>query len=494
VALKELVQQVKDELRFASTVLKQEIEIKRAISLEYQALADERAWSWLYKTTTMWAVPDLTIANGGLTRVNDRSFTVSQATIRAAVGTADALFGVDEFDFHRMMLTGAEFDLADTSLRSSGNGVWGRAPFEVENVKNSVGTTEQFWLDPRCRITSITGNEGSFIFRWPRYRLPSDCARLERIHHFDDRAPLTALTEERGAELRPGTASRPTHFWMDTAGLQPRRVPMDFPELGLDETDNAAQNDDNFGRRNRAPNDELWSVSSTAGSAVTTFFKNGTYEIGIAWWYANRWSPMSVRSLTIDWADGYGNILPTVLPPMLTAGVASANYGRRLGVFASRNGGPFYLITQGGAADFVGGSSITQNPLALDNPGTWRRYDEMYPPEGYQYVRLWPRPTALTRFEAKYLGRPRNLLGDTDVPELPTNHDVIVFRAALRLMNRNDQPEAFRRTSKLAEDAYTRMCRRYGVEPHLRSTRGMIDQAAGLSSWPSPNINYNGDT
>jgi hypothetical protein len=493
VALAELVTAVMDELRYASTVLAQEKEIKRAISLAYQELAEERAWSWLNKTTTLWMIPDLTVANGDLTRLNDRSFAVTQGVIRAAIGTEDALLGIDEFDFHRMSLTGAEFDLADLTKRSLGSGVWGRAPFEVEYVRGTgVGTQEQFWLDPRCRIAAITGNEGSFSFRFPRYRLPADCSRVERIHHWADRVPLTALDEESGAMLRPTTGSRPTHFWMDTVGLQPRRVPNDYPILALDEQDNAAMNDDAFGRRNRAPADHLWSVSSPNGIVDTTKFPNGQYEIGIAWWYGNRWSPMSVKSLEVDHSEGYGNIETAMLPTMMTGGVASEQYGRRLATFASYEGGPFYLIAQNGTAAFTGGA-ITQNPLVLHNPGTWRRHDEMYPPEGYQYVRVWPRPEVLTRFEVKYIARPRNLLGDGDVPELPTNHDVIVYRAALRLMNRNDQGDAFVRTLRLERQAYARMCRRYGVEPHLRSTRGMIDDPAGLSSWPTPNLNYNGD-
>jgi hypothetical protein len=489
--LKEMVQGVRDELRLASTTLPAEREIRKLLSLEYQALAGEQAWSWLTKTTTIWMIPDLTIANGGLTRVNDRSFTVSQATIRAAVGTQDSLLGVDEFDFHRMLLTGAEFDLADTTLRSSGSGVWGRAPFEVEYVKNSVGTVEQFWLDPRCRITALTGNEGSFIFRWPRYIMPADCARILRVQNFDDRSRLLALNEEQGGALVPTTGARPTHFWMDAAGLQPRRVPRDYPALGLDETDPAA-NDDAFGRRVRAPHDQLWTVANTAGTATATEFPNGTYEIGIAWWYGNRWSPLSVKPLVIDQALGYGNIVPTVLPSMMSAGAASSQYGRRLGVFASYNGGPFYLITQGGAADYTGVSAITQNPLALHNPGAWKRHDEMYVQGGYQYVRIWPRPTSLLRYEVTYHGRPRELIAPGDEPELPQHHDVIVLRAALRMLSRNDQPDAFRRVSALADVAYKRLCKRYAVEPHLRPQKGRVDGRGMVI--PTRTIDWSGDS
>ncbi|RMG57359.1 MAG: hypothetical protein D6722_25130 [Bacteroidetes bacterium] len=77
-------------------------------------------------------------------------------------------------------------------------------------------------------------------------------------------------------------------------------------------------------------------------------------------------------------------------------------------------------------------------------PGTWPVGQSRLHEGGgnWKAVRLYPRQDEDLQLSVRYLHRPRLLIEDTDIPELPpTNHRLLLFRAVEECLNRHESPE-----------------------------------------------------
>jgi hypothetical protein len=478
----ELTQRIEDYTRHAPNVNAHTRSVRRSLSESYRDICETFTWPFLVRKAPLWMLPDLELANAAVTRLTARSFSITNAALVSAglYATEDAVVS-GEF---KRLLPGALFDLTDTTLRADGNGNWPYAPFEVEFAADD-GTSTVIFLDPRCDITTLTGDEGTYTIKFPRYQLPVDAANVIRLRN-DDGHEVIPLRPDEVARLDDRTGQRPSHWYRDE-GLDLRFPPWALSSGGLTPATPQGRTSAIYGLRN----DAAWKDTPfTATSAGAGSMATGQYEVFVAWWYAGRLSPPSPK-VTVSVTGS--SISLTSLPAL-----ADATYGRRLTVWVGQKGenGPYYLASILAASNTTTASITAFPPQGATVPFREVRWDEVYRGGTYHYIRPWPRPVDAERFELEYVARYRPLVADTDAPEFDEAfHDVLVYDTVFRLASQPGGDEKPARSVRFIRDERMRsLRRRYGVTDAHRLVRAPIDGAPipGLALPEGLSINWQG--
>lgn len=477
--VKELTERIEYELRWAPSIQSHRSMVAGVLTDTYRELAEAYTWPWMVAKAPLWVFPDLTIANANLTRLSARSFELATDALMDAGAYAAEDAGVS--GEWKRALAGALFDLADPTLRDQGNGNWQLAPFEVENVEDSAtgGKDTVLFLDPRCNITAITGNEGSYKLKVVRYQLPADCANVLRIRNSDN-TPLNPLRTQDALRITEQTGSPPRSWYNDT-GLELRLPEWRFPIGKLTPASPVARSLTAYGLRN----DAVFASPPVSLVAANGNLPLDTYEVFCAWWWAGRLSPASAKVELRCTTGGITVATAPVLP--------DNSYGRRLTVWYGRRGGPYYLHEMATTATQAVWTDITDLPATeLFQTVRW---DEARMGSGYRYIRIHPRPAAVERMEVDYIRRFRPLVDPTDEPEFDgAFHDVLVWSAVMKIAAQQNAEGRLRSAEVLYRERYTALRRRYGIDDRHRLVRASFETGGttGLPVQDFPEIDWQG--
>lgn len=450
--LSQIQQRAENELMYAPNVAQWRRDVRQVVSDEYETLASEFPWPWLVRREPLWVFPTLTIANVDVvfTPTYERRGVILASTLAAAGlhGTEDA--GLYASEFFQQQLAGAEFHLQDPTQRDNGNANWEDGPFVIEWI--APGSTVDFLLEPRfAATTSDQLGVGPFEIRFPRYRLPARCAQLLRVRRADQQPDLVPLdSQDESRLLLDRTQSgQPTHYLLD-AGHELRYPPARYPDPGSD--DNPHRNEEAYG----FPEPIRRTFTAAAGTGGT--LAAGTYRVFVAWFYAGRWgSPSTTYEVTLSGSNN--RIALTGLPVM--PNVLLDDYGRKLGIWVSKNDGAFYLDTM--LANAITVRNIDTHPIERDQSWLLRRWEEEYTTRR-QHIRLWPRPATAERLEIEYRLRVKRLADDVDVPEFDEAfHLILVHRTVMVIASRANDQALYSRAKSDYQRVLGAMLRRYGL-------------------------------
>ena len=494
--LTEIEQRVKDELQYAPEVTAFARDIRRVLTAEYTSLCEMHEWPFLLRQKPMWMLPDLTIANADVTgttgSTNAYGLRITKAVLRGEglwADTSDA-----DFENWLRLLIGSEVALASPALRTAGADNWWEAPFLIDNLSSGESTstpaTPVFYLDPHAKLASGWSSVyGDLTIKTRRYRLPPDCAALQRVVDVEAASPLVSVSSDEAAYLPDdSTGSRPTHFAPD-GGFVPRMPVMTIREVATKANNsNAAtsapelRNEQAFARYNEPP---YFQPTVTAGASGTgDTLAAGTYRIAVAWSYGNRHSQLTVPV--------EGTVDGSTTTKLTLSALPSTNGARDLSVWIAKSTGPFYL------SGFVAPGTTTFTIALFPTDGTalgasnWRlrRWDEEYPGGSYQYIRVWPRPTAVRQMRLDYLARPRHLLADTDEPEFHHgHHELLVWKAVEHFATRHNSTALKDRARAKVREELGKLMARYGMDNRSRIVKGV--SAAG-PTYTTPTLNWQG--
>lgn len=484
---------VEIELQYAPELLAWRNDIRAVVNRVYQNLSRERKWPWLYRTEGFWALPDLTFPAGVFTlSSNPRTLLLDRLQLQLVLGLTNATKG-SLTEYIQLQLEGAELDIA-SGIRTVGDGNWERAPFVIERTNllgpdSPVAGVFQIALDPRCSILSINGTEGPMKISFPRMRLPRDCDSLETIRD-DQGQPLVPLSPELARlYLRDRTiaAQNPSYILEDGGheATMPRAlIPVNTSGgVRFDASDFLAQR-------------ENWPVRQafTLGAGAAGTIASGTaVRVFLSWNYAGRWGPPSpVGSLTVG---GAGSVRVTGIP-LLPQTSGLFEYGRRIGVFMAEGEGAFFFRGFQQSATLNTFDVLTSNDdvTAMDEGLRFARWDELYPGGPYQYVRLTPHPVGMKRYTVEYLGRPRQLVEDTDSPEFAEPfHNLVVWLACIEMCTRFGGGKVLPLFAANADRIQRQLETRY--MPQVKNQghqKGMIGQST--LARPTQTVDWHGDS
>lgn len=498
-----IVARVENELQYAPQVATYKSDIREVTKARYMLLCKEKDWPWLHRRTPLYVFPDLTIENSavsmpGAPNYGSRTFLMNDTVFSTYYSTVG-----DWITRIRPHLAGAEFGVVNASLSFGGAANWEDGPFVIELAESyptSPPARTLLHLDPRCTIPAIAGTEGSYQIRFMRYLLPPDVDRILQIVD-EQGTPLGNL--EPGWERRAGllqTAAGQRPGWvLEDFGHTPTHPRLVYPGLSNVIPSNPDQTDDVYQRTSlpvRVPPSLNFQGSSGAWLAGTTV------RVFFAWFYSNRWGPAgpiseATCSSSTNQLDVSGYMQQGLLPSQATAALGA--YGRRLGIFVSedltnvsgRGQGPsaFYLRASVNPGDSSGtpittiveprdsSASSTSGALrpngALDLP----RFDRLYPGLP-QYVRLYPRPSAVARYEIDYIGRPFDLLEDMDGPEFHGPfEEVLVYATCIELAKRYARSADLTVWERNYAEWFGKLVSHYIPDPRYSMIKGALGSA-----------------
>lgn len=454
-----IVARVENELQYQPDLAAYRRDVRQLVNTRYLLLSKERNWPWLNKRAPLWVFPDLVIQNSQVTLpgggvYGSRTFLMNDTVFEPYYdGYAD---WITRF---RRLLCGAEFGVTDTDLVLGGASNWEDGPFTIELAEShpsSPPARTLLHLDPRCAISSITGSEGTYTLKFPRYLLPADMDVLRSV--VDEQGRELAMLEpgqERRLGLLPTATGQRPSWALEDFGHATTHPQFIYPGLSDVTPSNPDQTEDLYQRANPpvrvAP---ILNFTGTSGLWKTST----TVRVAFAWFYANRLGPLGpyteatsdtdTRSLAVSNYNAVG-----LLPVQATA--TAGAYGRRLAIFVSED---LTAVTNGGQGPsayyfrgFVNpGDGTTSFTIASPRDsgtattGTIRangtldlpRHDRMYPGT-YQYLRLYPRPEVPAKYELDYRSRAMEMVEDSDAPEFPSVfEEVLVYATCLEMAKR----------------------------------------------------------
>lgn len=485
----EIATRVGEQLDFEPDLVRYKREVRNRIDAVYSGLCVHSRWPWLQRQAVLLALPDVTIPNGSLAVATSRSFSVTAAALIAA-----GLYPAEDAGAFRELqgaMVGGELDLVDRSLRALGNGNWEEAPFIIDRITPSA-TTAQFFADPRCSMTAITGTEGSFSLRFPRQLLPADVDELTAVLD-EEETPLRALSTEeaidRFVRRRPvnePTAGRPIAYTPDDSA-EIRLPSMVSPAMSELDTNQGAR--DFYSRSNLPIREDPPFVATPVNTGSNALLANTRYRFCICWWYAGRFGPPS-KVVEITTTGTMKAVTLSDLPVL-----SSIQYGRNIAVFvAEGDSGPFILegfqLVQTTAT-----RDITTRPDALNEPWRSVRLDEVYPGGPYQYLRLWPRTNVLREMRVKYHARPRRLLSVNDEPEFKMPfHEYLVWATCMDIAEKHGSAAAAQRWQEKAKLWLDRLSSFYQPTPKVPMQKAQAGAGGGPADprWPFANITIDG--
>lgn len=498
-----IIARVENELMYAPDLRAHRLDIRRVANARYGLLGRDKPWPWLQRRAPLWVFPDIVISNASVAIAGATLGTRAVAVLDSALATLTA---AGDWSTHiRPKLAGAELGVTDPTLVTPGGAAnWEDGPFVIEFAEqHATGPNRsRLWLDPRANLGTLSGTEGTFTLRWPRYQLPADLEVLERI--VDDQGleiePLSPQRERGyGLDLTTQTGSRPC-WALEDFGHAARFPTVVYPGVSDTSTPNPEQTEDvrqatNLPMRVAPAFEELTTGTLATGTRVRVFF---------CWWYAGRFgAPGPVTEYTVTGATNpsvrisgwFGKVVP------VSATATSGAYGRRVAVFVSEDDSAFYLrkfvnpITestytlqwplQSGAA--AGGALVENGTLALP------RYDRVYPGGPYTYLRLTPRPAAVARYELDYQARPADLLEDTDALEMPDQYsEVLVWATCLGMAERYARGADVSVWERNYREWRARLDQRYMPQLRYRMTKGAHGSVDSFAWIRRENVRYNG--
>lgn len=248
-----------------------------------------------------------------------------------------------------------------------------------------------------------------------RYLLPQECSEVLGLMSRDNdqgEIPLVDRSSERHLMLNDDETGSPSAYLLD----------------------------DSLERR--TPRKAMAIVGDAAGSTLVV---GTTYRYFYAYNYAGTYSSPSA---IVELAPTAG-LRSLALSAIETS---TANDGRIKKLYRDDGDGIFRYIAD--VAETA--STYTDSGTAADEDIVW---DDLGP---YRSVRLWPRPSAATTFELRYLRRPRRLQHDNDSPYLPPEfHRILVHLALVDICTRFQAHEMARLHQKRADEMKNLMRRRY---------------------------------
>jgi hypothetical protein len=157
------------------------------------------------------------------------------------------------------------------------------------------------------------------------------------------------------------------------------------------------------------------------------------HRVFLSWFWSGRFGPPS-NVMEVTTTDAGSILRVSGIKPLPTSG-ANIEYGRRLSVWmAEGEAGAFCLkgfVTDSAASSY---DIVTNN----DNPNNSQlrlpRWDEHYYDGLPKYIRIYPRPSAFARYTIEYRAFPRELIEDSDAPEIDGPHEILAWLAAAELI------------------------------------------------------------
>lgn len=96
-------------------------------------------------------------------------------------------------------------------------------------------------------------------------------------------------------------------------------------------------------------------------------------------------------------------------------------------------------------------------------------------------IRLHPRQAENTVYTVRYMARPRPLIEETDTPDIPAAHRIIIaYKALENLLIKADSPAQSQLYAKRAEQEILKMERRYLITPARRIVKGNFNTAGSF--------------
>ena len=494
--LGQIVTAVENELQYSVETVAHRTDYRARVNDVYQTLCRKRRWPWLYRRSPLWVLPDFTMPHGSVTMPfpveGPRAFKINRQSLFAALGLPQQ----SVTEFLQLQIPNGQLDIID---RTKGDGNWERGPFVIESCvalspdASIIGfPTLRFVLDPRASITSIDDTEGDWRFSFPRVQLPPECDALDCIRN-EQGVPLRSVTpQEERFFLQSQTVPGGTAYYvLEDYGFEPNQ---NYYLQTVNAHGGASFESSPF-----LAQTENWPVEH-AIQAITLNPTTGNILAGTkmrifaSWHYANRFGPPSnIVEFTVD--DFLGVKVTNL--PSLAQTTGTFEYGRRVAIFAAQNEGAFYF------RGFLGSATATTYNItepfysntAVDAGLRLPRWDDLYPGT-YQYVRLSPRPSAVTRHTCEYWKRPRQLVQDTDTPEFREEfHRLIVWMTVEELVGgRYGGDPAFQRMQALRSQVERDMITRYfPKEQHRDRQKGMIGTRV-LGTQALRGVDWNGDS
>lgn len=476
--LAEVQQRVEDTCQYAPDILTYRRDIRRVISSVYEQLSTLHPWPWLQRTETIHVLPDIDIANAGISLTGPRSFTTSATTYLE--GFLYPTTHSAAFEYWQDLLHGCEFDLATrTTTLEAGTGNWQFAPFVIERVTPHA-TTPTIHLDPRCNITALAAGLGNFVIRARRRQLPPRCDAVLEVLDDHDR-PLTRLPTNLWrayAEDPDREGQDPEHYLMDGGHeetlpwVKGHSAPSTAPTA---ETVTQISNQPIF--------EDPPFVCTAVNSGSNALLASTIYRFFVCWTYAGRYGPPSKIVECTTTASLKAVTLSSL--PVQNNGAAgtdgAGDSGRRLAIFvAEGDHGPFF---QAGivASGITTSQTVSQRPTTSQLPMNLRRWETVYPNGPYTYLRFWPRPAETKTYKIRYLARPLPLVADVDEPELPPPfHKVLVHGTVLELITRYGVGMSIQQAQKrLYDEAMRAIYNRYLPQMDVKKQKGLFGAVEG---------------
>lgn len=494
--LGDIIARVKHELRGLPNVQKTRDNLRQLATEVQREIVEEHPYPFMRETRQVVLLPDieLTQAQCPLLELLGDTFLRVFATVRTAIATQA---GIDDGDVPEAgpdlleRLNGATFDLADRTLRDSGDGNWSVGPFEIycAILSNTSPGIVYLYLDDRARIASLTGDEGDFVIRFPRLLLdPTISEVLWLRERATGAADLRAISTRDGLTLEENRAGDPACWWMDD-GFRPRFGPGGVTSTGFAPLSTTRSINASIGRSLPVPvNVEAESTKfSPGGISIATDddlsgeLPVGKYKVAFAWLAAGRLSPMTepLEASIVASAPTFKALSITGAPVR----PGGEEHGWVRTVWMSRDDGPFYLYQTGSpgganAAGPAGFPALTTTTILITTPIDPSamyaiRWDDAYAGSQHRYLVVWPRPTVVKFFEMGVTRRPRALIEDTDTPHLPIEfNDLIVWEMCARIAAvQNADSETARECRKLADRRLNALKSKFGMNRAVRHQR-----------------------
>lgn len=500
-----IIARVENELMYQPDLREHRLDIRAVANARYGLLGRERPWPWLRRRAPLWVFPDVIIPNASVGFPGTPNYGSRQVAVLDSA-LADMTAAGDWENVIRPNMAGAEFGLTDRTLATPGGVAnWEDGPFTIEFAETLPGggaVRTLLHLDPRCTLTALAGDEGTFTLSWPRYLLPADIDVLEGITD-ELGQPIAALPpgRERAYAVDPTRDGgvRPSWF-LEDYGHRPTFAGVVYPGVSDQTPSNADQTGDHYQRANLSIR-----IAPTLAQSTTGTYDEGTrVRVFWCWWYSNRFGPPSPEAeLTIAAGSNPSVVVSgwnNLLIPVDTSGEA---YGRKLAIFVSENDSAFYLRGWASPAN-AGATSFTvayPRDSAANSSGALRpdgaidlpRFDRLYPGGPYTYVRLYPRPAAIARYELDYLARPADLLEDTDAPEFPDQYsEILVWATCLGMAERYARGADTTVWQRNYEEWRKRLDQRYMPQRRYPMTKGAHGTTEPFSWLHRENIRYTG--
>jgi hypothetical protein len=469
---KETRSQIEYEIQFAPGAEQHRIDMYAAMNRVLAEILLMHRWTFRYRTYRFAAFADLAWNLDG--------WTISQVGVPVRHITVTALTAGD-FATNVSRRRAAQFVNAmlnnpvtpPESMRDVlglvDNG-WGTDQFIVERctVVATLGepTGFELYLDPRFSLNTnpqVSGWLGDWSLQFLRYALPRDCAQVDRVVVLEGdnvtRRVLQAWDSAREnsmLDLDPDDTGTP-HVWsVDVVGVG--HTP--GATMALAGAQGYPHQVTSGGARANAP--EAPTGLSAAIEDLPAFWTAAAFGKRLTYCYT--WVFGGMESGPSPFAEAIVEEIGDTV--RLTLEVLDDNdFGRQRYIYRRVLEGPWRRIAvldnpATTTYDDAGGQAV--EPLiqeALD-PTTLDRNLRETP--SYQWLRLWPRPESTTDVEVRYLARPKRLVNDQDVPEMPDEgHMLIVHKVVADIAARRGAVDLAKHHTARYEEVLGMMQRRY---------------------------------